>query len=600
MKRLLIAAFLLAPFAVAKEDAKAAPKRDANTARIAEIKVKLSGTEDPHGINPFGRTPLNFRGFLKLIERAAHDPDLDGVLLKSGGYGVGYARLLEAREALKQLRRSGKKVFFYAESMSTPDLLIASVADRVSMPESGTLMIPGALIDMFYMKGLLDKLHIRFDVVHIGDYKTAGESLVRDSMSKAQRESLEPILDEFYDSMVKAIAESRGIAADQVKRAIDKGILNAREAKALGLIDRVEYEDQFKEGMQSFFAGKKIKRAGDYKRKGKLDIDPNNPFAAMQAVMTAMLPKKEQRKAGDKIAIIYCTGAITSGKSQYDWSGNVSSMGSKTIVKAIDKARKDKSVKALVLRINSPGGSGLASDMIWRAIERAKRDKIVIASMGDVAASGGYYIAMNSHVILAEPQTITGSIGVVGIVPNMSGFYSWVGLNPQRIERGKRAGAWMGTRPLDDSDRQVLRDYMKEFYGDFVQKVAAGRKKTPAEIHAVAQGRVWTGRDALRHGLIDRLGGLQDAVALAREKAGIKGAEGKDWHILEYPRRATLFDKLDDMFKARLDLTDAALAKMPELRRALHRIEALGKVSRDRICLIVPELGGLQAPFARR
>ena len=469
------------------------------------------------------------------------------------------------------------------------------------MPESGSVMMPGVLMDTFYMKGLLDKLHMKFDVVHIGEFKTAGESLVRETMSKAQREAMTPIIDEFYATLVKSIAEGRNISPDNVKKAIDKGIFNAREAKAFGLIDRIEYEDQFRASMKAAFPGRKLKKAGDYAKSGKLKIDPNNPLAVFSTLMSAMMPKKEAKVTGPKVAVIYCTGAITSGKSQYDWSGNVQSMGSKTIVAAIDKARKDKQVKAIVLRINSPGGSGLASDMIWRAIARAKKEKPVIASMGDVAASGGYYIAMNSNAILAEPQTITGSIGVVGMVPNMSGFYKWVGLNPQRIARGKRAGALMGTKPLDDSDKDVLRTYMKEFYGDFIAKVAAGRGKTPAEIHAVAQGRVWTGRDAVNHGLVDRLGGLEDAIALAKNKAGItRGKLGKDWHLVEYPRRASLFDKLDDMFKVRLNITDAALAEMPALRRALHRIQALRAMSKDKICVISPELGGLTSPFAAR
>jgi protease-4 len=600
MKRLLILALLLAPVATAQDAAAPAKKPQSKAARVAEIKLNIAGTEDPHAANPFGPTKLNYRGLLDLIERASKDPQLDAVVLKPGAYGVGYARLLEIREALKALKRNGKKVFFYAESLSAPDLLLASVADRVSIPESGTVMLPGVLVDMMYMKGMLDKLHIQFQVVHIGEYKTAGESLVRETMSKAQREALTPILDEFYGSMVKALAEGRGVSEDNVKKAIDKAILNAREAKQFGLIDRIEYEDEFKEGMKAFFPGRKLKKAGDYKRKGKLDIDPNNPIAAMTVLMQALMPQKEKKLVGPKVAVVYCSGTITSGKSQYDWSGNVASMGSETIVKAIDKARKDKDVKAIVLRINSPGGSGLASDMIWRAVARAKEVKPVVASMGDVAASGGYYIAMNSNAILAEPQTITGSIGVVGMVPNMSGFYSWVGLSPQRIERGKRAGAFMGTKPLDEDDLGVLRDYMKEFYTDFVAKVAAGRKKTPAEIHAVAQGRVWTGRDALRHGLIDRLGSLDDAIALARDKGGIKdGKRGTDWHLVEYPRRASIFDKLDEMFQVRLGLTDAALRDAPELRRALRKVMALRAMSKDRICLVEPELGALATPFRR-
>ncbi len=602
MKRILLAVLIVVPGAVAQEehDHGNSDRKNAE-ARIAEIKLDLGGTEDPHAANPFGADKRNYLGLLQLIERAAKDPNLDAVLLKPGSYGVGWARLLEVRESLKRLRRSGKKVFFYAESLSTPDLILASVADRVSMPESGSVFIPGVNFDMMYMKGLLDKLHIKFDVIHIGEFKTAGKSMVRETMSDAQRKSLTPIVDEFYNSLVKTLAEGRGLSEDKIKQAIDKGIMSAKEAKAFGLIDRVEYRDQFKQGIKAFFPGKKLKRAADYKDKGKLKIDPSNPLAAVSVLMQAFMPKQKKRGAGPRVAVIYCTGVIVSGKSQYDWSGNVSAMGSDTIVKAIDKARKDKDVKAIVLRINSPGGSGLASDMIWRAVARAKAaGKTVISSMGDVAASGGYYIAMNSDQILAERQTITGSIGVVGMVPDMSDFYAWVGLSPQRIERGKRAAAFLGTKPLTDDDKNVLRDYMKDFYTDFVAKVAAGRNNTPKQIHAIAQGRVWTGAAAKENGLIDRLGGLNDAIALARERAGIKdGVRGKDWHVAQYPQRAGMFEMLEEMLGVRLGLTETMLAKMPVLKRMLQRIEVLRMVSKDRVCAMLPEVSGLESPFSR-
>jgi protease-4 len=342
-----------------------------------------------------------------------------------------------------------------------------------------------------------------------------------------------------------------------------------------------------------------VKRAGDYKIKGAQKIDPSNPMAAIGLVMSMLAPKKEEKLTGPTVAVIYCSGMIVSGKSQYDWSGGISAMGSETIVKAIDKARKDDNIKAIVLRINSPGGSGLASDMIWRAVERAKQKKPVIASMGDVAASGGYYIAMNSHAIVAEPATITGSIGVVGIMANVDDFYPWVGIKPERLTRGKRAAALMTSKALGEDDKTVIRDYMQTFYGDFVAKVAAGRGKTPAEIEQIARGRIWTGRAALKNGLIDRLGGLEDAILLARDKGGIpaEAERGEDYHVVEYPRRGGPFEALEEMFGLRLGLTDLALSEMPALKRVLQQLSVLRRVAKDRICLIHPELNGLAHPF---
>jgi len=240
------------------------------------------------------------------------------------------------------------------------------------------------------------------------------------------------------------------------------------------------------------------------------------------------------------------------------------------------------------------------SDIYLKAVERAKANKPVIASMGDVAASGGYYISMNSNRILAEPQTITGSIGVVGLVMNISDTLKWIGLNPQRITRGKRAAGYMTTRGLNEEDRKILRDNMQDLYGDFVAKVAVGRDKTPAEIHEVAQGRIWTGRAALAHGLVDSLGGLEDAIAQACRMSGIgeRAKEGEDFHVLELPRRGGPFEALQDMFGARLGLDQLALNEFPELRRALSRLRALMGASRDRVCLVHPELTGLTRVFA--
>ncbi len=569
----------------------------ATHARIAEITLSINGSEDPAPAMPIGKQPQNYYAMLTNLRRAAADPELDAVLLKLGDYGVGWARLLEVRDVLKGLRRSGKKVFVYKESYATPDLVLASVADRISLPESGTVFLPGIATESLYVRGLLEKLHLRFDVVHIGEYKSAGESFVRDTMSDELKESLNPILDEFYASMVKAIAEGRGISEEAVRGAIDTGILNAKQAKAIGLIDRIEYEDQFREGVKAFFPERKLKIAKDYGRKKGLEIDPNNPMAALSMLMSLFGGAKEPELKGPKVAVIYCSGAITSGKSQYGWTGEVASMGSETIVKAIDTAREDGDVKAIVLRVNSPGGSGLASDMIWRAVERARAEKPVIASMGDLAASGGYFISMNSHAILAEPQTITGSIGVIGMMPNFDDFYPWIGVSPQRLVRGKRAAALMTSKGLTDDDKEMLRAYMKDFYGDFVAKVAAGRGKTPAEIEPIARGRIWSGRDALKIGLVDRLGGLEDAIALARERA--KLAPGDEVHIIEMPKSGGPFEMLSEMLGmslragALLGLDAAALREIPLLGDALAKIAAARRMSADGVCVAMPELSDL-------
>lgn len=609
MKRIpfALAAFLLALPAVADDAAKEVPKEHdgkeaGEKAWLEEVKIDLEGSEDPFPAMPFGKPRLNHYAFLAYLRQVAADPDVDAVSLKFSDYGVGWARLLEIRDALKGVRQAGKKVFVYKESFSTPDLVLASVADRISIPESGSVDLPGVAIEDLYLKGLLGKLHLSFDVIHIGEYKSAGESFVRDSMSKELRETLDPLLDEIYGSMVKAIAEGRGLSEDAVRAAVDEGMLSASRAKALGLVDRVEYEDQFKDGLKAYFPGKTVMKRKDRFAKKELQLG-GNPFAALGTMMSSLFSKPQEPK-GKKLAVIYCSGAIVSGKSQYDWSGNIAAMGSQTIVEAIDAARKNADVKAIVLRINSPGGSALASDMIWRAIERAKAEKPVIASMGDVAASGGYYIACNSHLILAEPQTITGSIGVVGMMMNADAFWPWIGVKPERLVRGKRAEALLTTKALDDASKEMLRARMAEIYDAFVGKVAAGRGKSARDIEPVARGRVWTGRDALAKGLVDRLGGLEDALAVACEKGGLEGARGKDYHLVEYPKRKGPLEFLEEMFDgdtaaASADLA-TALARVPELRRVLAEIRAMRAASRDGVCAAFPELSGFANPFASR
>jgi len=604
MKRylsILAVLFLVHP-SFADDGDKETPKETREKAWVEEVKVRLEGSEDPFPAMPFGKPRLNYRAFLDYLHEVAADPKIDAVYLKLESYGVGWARLLETREALKGLRKAGKKVFVFKEELTTPDLVLASVADRISVPESGIVVLPGVAIEDMYMKELFKKLHLSFDVIHIGEYKSAGESFVRDSMSDELKETLNPLLDEIYGSMVKAIAEGRGLSEEAVKAAVDEGILSASRAKALGLIDRVEYEDQFKEGIKAQFPDKTLMKAKDRLEKKDLELNANNPFAVFSVIAT--LFAKPQEPSGPKVAVIYCTGAIVSGKSQYDWSGNIAAMGSETIVKAIDDARKNADVKAIVLRINSPGGSALASDMIWRAVERAKAEKPVIASMGDVAASGGYYIACNSNTILAEPQTITGSIGVVGMVANADAFWPWVGINPQRLMRGKRAEALLTTKGLDEDGKEMIRALMTGIYDQFVEKVAAGRGKARADIEPVARGRVWTGRDALAKGLVDRLGGFEDALALACEKGGLSGKEGEAYHVVEYPKRKGPLEFLEEMFEggetgATTGLM-ATLAQVPELRPVLAEIRAFRAAARDRVCVAYPELSGFATPFASR
>jgi protease-4 len=402
------------------------------------------------------------------------------------------------------------------------------------------------------------------------------------------------------------IAEGRGIPRSTVERAIDRGFQTPEEARRCGLVDAVEYQDQFKSWLESQYPGKKLEILTKYGRPQGADLDLNNPFAVFTQIAQLMNPKTDD-KGGEKaprIALIYAVGAITSGKSQVDpFSGASSSMGSETMVAAIRKAAEDDSVKAIVMRVDSPGGSGLASDMIWREVVRAKAKKPFVVSMSDVAGSGGYYIAMAADSIIAEPTTLTGSIGVVSMFIDMTRLIRRVGINVETVSRGKSAGMFSPFTRKSDEQRQRFAGYMEAFYRDFVSKVAEGRGMSFEDTEKLARGRVWTGRQAKEIGLVDELGGLELAFSLARKKAGLP----EDCEVIELPQPRNFFEVLSEMFGGGglIGLTgsdrDGLLAALPaearlllatdEGREVLDKIRTVLGVAmdeNDRRLLLVP------------
>jgi len=380
-----------------------------------------------------------------------------------------------------------------------------------------------------------------------------------------------------YGRYIEGIAKSRSKSPEDVKALIDNAPFTAKQAKDAGLIDGALYHDEVEKELKKRLGYKDsdelaIARAGDYRQISQESLGLNK---------------------GERIAVIYAAGDITSGKSTFSGSGQ-ETIGSDSLVKTIDEARDDKTIKAIVLRIDSPGGSGLASDIIWRALELAKAKKPIVVSMSDVAASGGYYIACNANKIIAEPSTITGSIGVVGGKPVVKGFYDWIGVTNEYVLRGKNAGMFRETEKFSDTERQKFVEFIGSTYDDFITKVAKGRSKEKTYIDSIGQGRVWTGRQGKENGLVDEYGGLDKAIEVAKQLASLPADKGIQRVIM--PKPPSFFEELmnsggdgDDGSSAQANQQAAVLSALPEdARRALRYAQLLDRARSGEAIYLLP------------
>ena len=394
-------------------------------------------------------------------------------------------------------------------------------------------------------------------------------------MTEAHREYINSMLDDLYGHYVDAIAKGRRKTPDEVRSLIDNAPYNANQAKAAGLIDESAYRDDLE---------KQIKATLGYK-----DTDTFTPVRGVD--YRGVSPESLGLNKGERIAVIYATGDIGSGSSQNSPSGD-QSIGSDTLAKAVNDAATDKTIKAIVLRVDSPGGSGLASDIIWHAVDVANQKKPVVVSMSDVAASGGYYISAPAARIIAQPSTITGSIGVVAGKPVMRGFYDWLGISNEYVLRGKTAGMFRETEKFSDEERAKFEEWIKTtYYQDFVPKVAKGRKKDAESIDSVGQGRVWTGAQAKERGLVDEFGGLDRAIEVAKELAKIPADKGVERVILPYPQTflQQLLSPTSENSNTQVEQQRAIAAALPEdARRALRFMALMDKMKNGETMLLMP------------
>jgi protease-4 len=522
----------------------------------------------------FGGSDQSLTNLILQFKKAKVDKRIKVIILDINMSGAGWGKSEEIRDAIADFRSSGKPVYAYLEYGMNKEFYIATACDKIYLAPPGELFINGLAADVMFFRGSLDKLGIYPDIFQIGKYKSAGDMFTRKDMSDAHREFMNSLLDDLFNRYVDAIAKGRGKTSDQMRAIIDDAPYGALKAKDAGLIDGVGYRDELE---------KELKTKLGYKVSDPLRIVKGSDYSEVE-------PESLGLNEGEKIAVIYATGNIGSGQSENSPRGS-QSIGSDTLSKAINDAREDKTIKAIVIRVDSPGGSGLASDIIWHAVEAAKQKKPVVISMSDVAASGGYYISASANKIIAQPSTITGSIGVVAGKPVMRGFFDWLGLSNEYLLRGKNAGMFRETEKFSDDERAKFEDWIKTtYYNDFVPKVARGRNKDAAYIDSIGQGRVWTGAQGQERGLVDEFGGLDRAIEVAKDLAKLPRDKGVHRVILPYPR--TFLQELlseGDETRAQAKQQEAVLATLPEdARRAVRYMALLDRMKSGESMLLMP------------
>ena len=576
-----LAAAMLAAFAAGP----AAAKPDPAAKKPYVLKVDLRAQNEGHPpFSLFGDVGgQNARRVAEAIRNAATDPKVDRLWLNVEGLGASWAQVEELRRALLEFRRSGKPSHCHVPAMGTGAYVIAAACSDVSMPPTGVLELPGLSIEMMYLKGLFSKIGIEFEELRMGRYKSAVESMTRTGPSDGQTEQINALLDSYFESIIAALAENRGLKPVDVRALIDRAIFRPSEAKEAGLIDHVEYEDAFRARVVAADGGA-TREVVDLKLEEELELDFSG-FSGVFKLMSALMgggPKKAP-STSPKVAVVYGVGGIVQ-HAEGGLFGGVA-MTSDEMVKHFRRIREDDSVKAVVFRVDSPGGSALASDLIWREVKLTAQKKPVVVSMGGVAASGGYYVSCAATYIFAEDTTITGSIGVIGAVANFKGLADWAGITMATFHRGKRAAIVGPYGELTEEGRKVYMKFMHDVYDDFVGRVAGGRKMSREAVASVAEGRVWTGRDAKRVGLVDAIGGIDDAIAKARELARLD----PDVEVIELPAKKTLADLLKGG-AIRAELADAILRLPEPVKAMLKQAEWLRAADEERVFTVLPEM----------
>lgn len=517
---------------------------------LSDVSVVERISENPfEGLNFSGDIPktIALKQVLDNIEKAKADEQIKAIYINTSFVNAGLSQIEEIRNKLLEFKQTGKPIIAYAEVYSQTAYYLSSVANKIYLNPEGIVELKGLSAGIMFYKEFLKKLDIDVQVIRHGKFKSAIEPYILDKMSAANREQMQLLLNSFADNIMDSIANQRGLTLAHVESHINNlSLEDAKKCLELTYVDALLYQDQIEDSL--------IKIAGSE----KLNLISLGKYTHTKS------EKKEISR--DKIAIIYATGAINSGE------GNEKSIGSTTTSAAIKQAREDKRVKAIVLRVNSPGGSALASDVIWRETILAKAEKPLVVSMGDYAASGGYYIACAADSIVANPTTLTGSIGVFGLIPNLSKFYkNKLGISIDTVNTGKYADMGVN-RPLSNFEKNKIQNSIKNIYTTFITHVGEGRGMSTTAVDEIGQGRVWTGYDAKEIGLIDTYGGVEKAIDIAAYLAKIE-----DYRVISLPKKKDPFTELALKLGNSSSFSDILFTKLGLKTELTQPIESLLK-----------------------
>ncbi len=492
---------------------------------------------DPFGLLAGEMTSL--KDLVRRLGKASTDEQVKAVILTFDRMEIGFGQLEELRRAIERVKAAGKKVYAYAEDMTTGEYGLLCASDRLCVGPQSTLWLTGLYGESLYVKGLLDKIGVHADFLHMGDYKSAAEMLTRTGPSQPAEDNINWLLDSLYGSLVDMIARSRSRTAEQVRTWIDRGPYMAEQAKEMGLVDEVQTREEFTSIIEKDLGGQvHVDNRYGQEEKTKLNLASPMGFFSLLSELFKAPAAPASRK--DAVAVVYVEGAILPGYKQPTLFGAYEAAYSGDIRKALETAAQDDSVKAVVMRVDSPGGSAQASDVILNAARLVQAKKPLVVSMGNVAGSGGYYVSCGADAIFADAATVTASIGVVGGKLVTTDLWNKLGVNWVSHKRGANADLLSSSRPFDEAQRKVIQGYMQQVYDVFKEHVTTGRKgKLRKPIDEIAGGRVFTGKQALDLGLVDQLGGLGQAVEYAAAKVSLK-----DYDIRVLPEPKDFFSLL--------------------------------------------------------
>lgn len=492
----------------------------------------------------------------KAILHAKTNPNIKGIYLETEMVVSGFAKLEEIRNALIDFKKSGKFIVAYGENYTEGAYYLTSVADHIYLNPIGLVELNGLNADVMFVKGLLEKIGVKPEIFKVGEFKSAVEPLILDKMSEPSRLQTESYLNSLYNFYLKNVAASRNISFEQLNIISDSMLVKTPEdALKYKLITQIGYEDEVETALRKTL---KVKTEDKI---NFVTLEKYNKFIEDE------WKDNDEDLADNKIAVVFASGEISSGK------GEDEKIGSESLAAEIRKLRLDKKVKAIVLRINSPGGSALASDVIWREVVLTQKVKPIIASMSDVAASGGYYIAMACDTIVAQPNTITGSIGIFGVLFNVQDLLNnKLGITVDGVKTGAFSDLGNGTRPLRDNERRIIQNQVERGYEIFTTKAAQGRHMDIEALKKIASGRVWSGLEAKENGLVDVLGGLEDAIQIAATKAKLKK---EDYRLRYYPQEKNFFESFfkDSQEEAKVAALQAELGELYPFYQSIQKIK---------------------------